>query len=207
MSSASTPSIRAQPPARLPVRRRCPAGVRVHPDPHPGDRLHRLTSKELRADSAPCRLCRLAQRAGRRRRRHPLPERPPRHQPPPAAACRFYPGEVRPFDLRRAGLDRAFAATRPDPRRRRGPAPQGPPGRPPWNAGARSCRRAARSTGGSPVLISDAELARGEAGRPPRALDVAGGDAPALTRSALTCTTQREMAGDAHGSSRQIWKR
>ncbi len=45
------------------------------------------------------------------------------------------------------------------------------------------------------ILISDAELARGEAGKAAAALDVAEEMLPGDPRTALTCTIQREMLG------------
>ncbi|GAB1823840.1 AAA family ATPase [Herbidospora sp. RD11066] len=54
------------------------------------------------------------------------------------------------------------------------------------------------------VLISDAELARGEAGKAAAALDVAEEMLPGDARSALTCTIQREIMGMRSGRTTDL---
>ncbi|WP_066366056.1 ATP-binding protein [Herbidospora mongoliensis] len=54
------------------------------------------------------------------------------------------------------------------------------------------------------VLISDAELARGEAGKAAAALDVAEEMLPGDARSALTCTIQRESMGMRSGRTTDL---
>ncbi|WP_061300633.1 adenylate/guanylate cyclase domain-containing protein [Herbidospora cretacea] len=119
------------------------------------------------------------------------------------AACRFT-REVRPFDPSLAALtDRAASALIRDGgealHRKDLPAAIAllERGREILPKGREEHRRLA-------VLISDAELARGEAGKAAAALDVAEEMLPGDARSALTCTIQREIMGMRSGRTTDL---